>query len=61
MYQKNLNHVVRVRIDDRDFEFLQDYSEKRDISISDTVRYLIGEYRRSVVTFEKIKESGLLD
>lgn len=60
MYEKNLNHSIKVRISDRDYRFLIEYSDRLDCSVSDTVRALIGEYRRSVETMEKVKELGLL-
>lgn len=50
MYDKNLTEDFRLRLSKSDMDFLRKLSEERSISVSETVRSLIGEYRRSLET-----------
>ena len=47
MYEKNLTEYFPVRLSSKDIEFLRELSKKRSISISQCVRDIIGDYRRS--------------
>ena len=47
MYEKNLTEYFPVRLSSKDIVFLRELSEKRSISISQCVRDIIGDYRRS--------------
>lgn len=56
MYNKNLTKTLNIRINTKDFDFLEDLADKRSCSVSDCVRSLIGEYRRSIIVMERLKE-----
>lgn len=57
MYEKNLNKDMHLRLSDKDMEFLQKLSEERNMSISEVIRSLIGEYRRSLETIDVFQEA----
>ena len=68
MYEKNLTEDLRLRLSKTDMDFLRSLSEKRSVSVSECIRSIIGEYRRSLDTMElmssmiqmmKEKEAGL--
>lgn len=48
MYEKNLTKDVRLRLSSKDYDFLLQLSKDRSISVSECVRSIIGEYRRSL-------------
>lgn len=48
MYEKNLIETVRLRLSSTDMDFLRSLSAERGVSISECIRSLIGEYRRSI-------------
>ena len=50
MYEKNLTEDLRLRLCKNDMDFLRDLSAKRSVSISECIRSIIGEYRRSLET-----------
>lgn len=47
MYEKNLTEYFPLRLSAKDMDFLRDLSKKRSVSISQCVRGIIGDYRRS--------------
>lgn len=47
MYEKNLTEYFPVRLSSKDIYFLRELSKKRSVSISQCVRDIIGDYRRS--------------
>lgn len=55
MYEKNLTEDLRLRLSSGDMDFLRTLSSERSISISECIRSIIGEYRRSLDTIETIK------
>lgn len=55
MYEKNLKEDLRLRLSTDDMNFLRDLSEKRSASVSEVIRSIIGEYRRSLETLEALK------
>lgn len=57
MYEKNLTKDVRVRLSERDFDFLSQLSADRAQSVSELLRYIVGEYRRSVQTMEMLNKA----
>lgn len=57
MYEKNLKEDLRLRLSENDMNFLRDLSSKRGISISETIRQIIGEYRRSLETLDIISKA----
>ena len=56
MYEKNLNESVHLRLSEIDMNFLRSLSKQRGSSVSECIRSIIGEYRRSLDTLEALKE-----
>ena len=52
MYEKNLTEDLRLRLSSKDMDFLRELSEKRSVSVSEVIRSIIAEYRRSVETLD---------
>lgn len=48
MYEKNLTEDLRLRLSTRDMDFLRDLSAQRSVSISECIRSILSEYRRSL-------------
>lgn len=48
MYEKNLTEDLRLRLSKTDMEFLRELSVQRSLSVSQCIRSIIGEYRRSL-------------
>lgn len=48
MYEKNLTEDLRLRLSKNDMDFLRSLAEKRCVSISEVIRSILGEYRRSL-------------
>lgn len=48
MYEKNLTEDLRLRLSTNDMDFLRNLSSKRGVSVSEVIRSIIGEYRRSL-------------
>lgn len=48
MYEKNLTEDLRLRLTERDMDFLRLIAEERGDSISAVIRSIIGDYRRSI-------------
>lgn len=70
MYMKNLTEDLRLRLSETDMNFLRELSDERNTSISECIRQIIGEYRRSleslkiisdVLTLAKTKKGELSD
>lgn len=55
MYTKNLIRDFRLRISEEDFSFLVAEADRRSTTVSETVRGIIGEYRRSLELLESLK------
>lgn len=55
MYEKNLTEDFRLRLSKKDMDFLRSLSSSRAQSVSECVRSIIGEYRRSLDTIEILK------
>ena len=47
MYEKDLSVFVGLRLSETDINFLRDFSLRRSVSVSECIRSIIGEYRRS--------------
>ena len=47
MYDKNLTEFLGLRLSAKDMDFLRDLSHKRSIPVSECIRSILGEYRRS--------------
>lgn len=60
MYEKNLTEDLRLRLSKNDMDFLRDLSSKRSVSVSECIRSIIGEYRRSLETLDVLSEALLL-
>lgn len=61
MYEKNLTEDFRLRLSKKDMDFLRSLSVNRGQSISECVRSIIGEYRRSVDTIDILRAALKLD
>ena len=61
MYVKNLTEDLRLRLSANDMEFLRDLSAKRSTSVSECIRSIIGEYRRSVETLDVLSKALSLE
>lgn len=61
MYEKNLTEDFRLRLSKKDMDFLRSLSDSRSQSVSECVRSIIGEYRRSLDTIGILKAALDLD
>ena len=57
MYDKNLTEDLRLRLNKTDMDFLRDLSQKRGVSISECIRSILGEYRRSLETLDVLSQA----
>lgn len=57
MYEKNLTEDLRLRLSKMDMDFLRELSGKRGVTVSECIRSIIGEYRRSLETMELISKA----
>lgn len=57
MYEKNLSEDLRLRLSKNDMDFLRDLSVKRSVSVSECIRSIIGEYRRSLETLDILSKA----
>jgi len=57
MYEKNLTEDLRLRLSATDMDFLRVLSDKRSVSVSECIRSIIGEYRRSLETLEVLSDA----
>lgn len=57
MYEKNLTEDFRLRLSKTDMDFLRKISADRSQSVSECVRGIIGEYRRSLETLDVLKSA----
>lgn len=57
MYEKNLTEDLRLRLSSNDMDFLRELSSKRSVSISECIRSIIGEYRRSLETLDVLTQA----
>lgn len=55
MYEKNLTEDFRLRLSKKDMDFLRSLSDSRCQSVSECVRSIIREYRRSLDTIDILK------
>lgn len=56
MYEKNLTEDLRLRLSKTDMDFLRTLSAERSVSVSECIRSIIGEYRRSVDTLSALND-----
>lgn len=57
MYEKNLKEDLRLRLSKEDMDFLRELSAQRAVSISECIRSIIGEYRRSIATIQLLSKA----
>lgn len=57
MYEKNLTEDLRLRLSKTDMDFLRDLSQKRSVSVSECIRSIISEYRRSLDAIDVLKRA----
>lgn len=55
MYSKNLTEDLRLRLSKKDMDFLRNLSDERATSVSECIRSIIGEYRRSLDAMNMIQ------
>lgn len=56
MYEKNLTEDLRLRLSKTDMDFLRELSNTRSVSVSEVIRSIIGEYRRSLDTLNTLTD-----
>lgn len=56
MYEKNLTEDLRLRLSKTDMDFLRNLASSRSCSVSECIRSILGEYRRSVDTLQTLNE-----
>lgn len=57
MYEKNLTEDLRLRLCKNDMDFLRELSAQRSVSVSECIRSIIGEYRRSLQAMDILKNA----
>ena len=57
MYEKNLTEDLRLRLSSLDMDFLRDQASARGCSVSEVIRSIIGEYRRSLEMVAMLKDA----
>lgn len=57
MYEKNLTEDLRLRLSTNDMDFLRELSVKRSVSVSECIRSIIGEYRRTLETLDVLTQA----
>ena len=57
MYEKNLSEDLRLRLSKNDMDFLRRLSEQRAVTVSECIRSIIGEYRRSLETIDLLQRA----
>lgn len=57
MYAKNLSEDLRLRLSERDMDFLRQLSSERGVSVSEVIRSIIGEYRRSFDAVNTLRDA----
>lgn len=57
MYEKNLTEDLRLRLSKNDMDFLRELSTTRCVSISECIRSIIGEYRRSFAALDVLTKA----
>lgn len=57
MYEKNLTEDLRLRLSTTDMDFLRHLSEERACSVSEVIRSIIGEYRRSLDAMKLLSDA----
>lgn len=56
MYEKNLSEDLRLRLSKTDMDFLRSLSDERCVTVSEVIRSIIGEYRRSVDVMASLQQ-----
>ena len=57
MYEKNLTEDLRLRLSENDMNFLRELSAKRAVTVSECIRSILGEYRRSLETLDLLTKA----
>ena len=55
MYEKNLTEDLRLSLCKNDMDFLRGLSDQRSVTVSECIRSIIGEYRRSYEALDLLK------
>lgn len=61
MYKKNLTEDLRLRLSEKDMKFLRDLSNDRCITISECIRSIIAEYRRSCEVINALTKANIVN
>lgn len=57
MYEKNLTEDLRLRLSATDMDFLRKLASERSVSVSECIRSIIGEYRRSLDAMKLLSDA----
>ena len=57
MYEKNLTEDLRLRLSKNDMDFLRGLSGQRSVTVSECIRSIIGDYRRSYEVLDALKSA----
>lgn len=57
MYEKNLTEDFRLRLSTADMDFLRKLASERSVTVSEVVRSIIGEYKRSLDTLNVLSSA----
>jgi len=57
MYTRDLDCPLRLRVSQRDYAFLVNLADEKHLRVSDVVRNIIGEYRRSLDTIAALNDA----
>lgn len=60
MYKKNLTEDLRLRLSEKDMKFLRELSEDRCVTISECIRSIISEYRRSCEVINALSQANIV-
>lgn len=54
MYKKDLTEDLSLRLSSIDMDFLLELADKKNVSVSECLRRIIGEYRRYLEVFDEL-------
>lgn len=60
MYKKNLSEDLRLRLSEKDMMFLRGLANDRGITISECIRSIIAEYRRSCEVINALQYANIV-
>ena len=57
MYTKQLKEDLRLRLSKKDMDFLRKLSGARGVTVSECIRSIIGEYRRTLEVIDLVQDA----